>query len=255
MIRRDYIDSAVALGRADPLGNPHRLLELARRRHRHPRHPRRLLHRPELEILQTVAPVGCINMPHIGRPALQLTGQRFGSLVVRQRVQSPTTRSRWLCDCDCGRTTIVDGTNLNRPHCTVSCGCVRAKGCAPRHGQTDSPEHNTWAAMMARCYTRTNSGYRRYGAVGITVCERWHSFEHFRDDMGKRPFPKASLDRIDGRGHYEPGNCRWATSSQQIVNRCNMPALWTLNGSRITIGEIAHHLAIERHALTRLWNP
>lgn len=94
-----------------------------------------------------------------------------------------------------------------------------------RHGHTKNDKgratltYRSWIAMKQRCYCSTAGSYKRYGALGITVCERWrNSFENFLADMGERP-EGMTLDRVDGKGNYEPGNCRWATLSQQAKNR------------------------------------
>ncbi len=80
-----------------------------------------------------------------------------------------------------------------------------------------SAEKHTWYAMMTRCFNEKSDHYKWYGARGITVCERWKSFENFLEDMGERPQGKT-LDRIDVNGNYEPDNCRWADRQAQRVN-------------------------------------
>lgn len=91
------------------------------------------------------------------------------------------------------------------------------------HGEagraTRSSEYRTWGGMVQRCTNPNNSRYSSYGGRGITVCDRWRTFENFLEDMGRRPSPDHSIDRIDNDGSYEPGNVRWATKSQQQINR------------------------------------
>ena len=86
------------------------------------------------------------------------------------------------------------------------------------HGLRGTREYKTWSAMIQRCTNPKCPSYPRYGALGVSVCDRWASFQNFLEDMGPRP-TGSSLDRIDAFGNYEPANCRWATKLQQARNR------------------------------------
>jgi hypothetical protein len=150
-----------------------------------------------------------------------LTGRRFTRLVVVNRDYSKNKRDAlWLCECDCGKKTIVAHNKL-RAGKTKSCGCYN-KDRATKHNMWNSPEYHAWEAIIQRCRNAKNPNYNRYGGRGITVCERWlHSFENFLEDMGRRPSPKHSIDRENNDKGYYLENCRWATRTEQQRNNRN----------------------------------
>lgn len=116
------------------------------------------------------------------------------------------------------------------------------------HGMSKLPEYKGWQAMKRRCDNPADQKYARYGGRGITVCERWQRFVNFYADMGPRPSPNHSIDRIDNDGHYEPGNCRWATQSEQMLNTSRN--VWLeYDGRRQTITQWAIEFGIALNTL------
>lgn len=87
--------------------------------------------------------------------------------------------------------------------------------------KTTSLEYRSWSNIWRRCSDPKNNRYHLYGAIGITVCERWRDFATFLVDMGPRPSVEHSIERIDGSGNYEPLNCKWATRQEQGRNKSN----------------------------------
>ena len=89
-----------------------------------------------------------------------------------------------------------------------------------RHNLAKTKLYSVWSVMKQRCNNPNNINYDKYGGRGITVCDEWlHDFKAFHDYMGNKPTPQHSLDRIDNNGNYEPGNVRWASKSEQDINR------------------------------------
>jgi hypothetical protein len=146
-----------------------------------------------------------------------------------------TKYHHYLIQCDCGTEKKALRHQLAGKRLIESCGCVArmmAKAIGERfrtHGLSNTSINNRWSGMMARCYQPTNKKYARYGGRGIKVCERWHAFENFFEDMGHPPSRAHSLDRIDVHGDYSKENCRWATQKTQQNNRENNRVL-TING-------------------------
>jgi hypothetical protein len=161
-------------------------------------------------------------------PAVDLTGQRFGRLVALARVANARSGGTvWRCICDCRVQKDVATCNLRRGR-AKSCGC-RATEAVIKHGATrgnkPSPEYRAWTELLHRCSAPGAQAWKNYGGRGITVSDRWrygedgiHPFECFRADMGPKPSPKHSLDRIDNDLGYSKENCRWATPTQQARN-------------------------------------
>ena len=130
-------------------------------------------------------------------------GKRFGNLVV----QKYEDKGKWSCLCDCGAIRLVMANKLATGH-TRSCGCLKRK--ISFHNK---PEYSSWQHMKRRC--KADPAY-----IHAKICDRWlDSFENFLADMGNKPSPDASIDRIDNKKGYEPSNCRWASKLVQTLNR------------------------------------
>lgn len=158
---------------------------------------------------------------------INLAGDTFGSWeVLSYAGRSAGRGTKWLCRCVCGTKRAVAAADLRRMKST-SCGCIsRAALIAShfKHGHAcvgkKTSEYQAWCDMISRCHDANNRNYKHYGQRGIEVCAAWrNSFEVFLADMGRKPSPDLSLDRIDNDSGYEPKNCRWATRSQQSKNR------------------------------------
>ena len=154
-----------------------------------------------------------------------MIGQRFGRWTVIESTTPYTwrtrVRDRFICRCDCGTVRAVIGTAM-RNGSSHSCGCLtreRSRNKHTKHGRYQTPEYKVWQAMIARCFNPKNPRFDDYGERGISVCEEWRDFRAFHRDMGDRPSPIYSLDRIDNARGYEPGNCKWSLPHQQMTNR------------------------------------
>ncbi len=183
------------------------------------------------------------------KPRLDLVGQRFGRLVVLSFVSLDARRnSQWLCACDCGSQKTCVGNVLKRGRIT-SCGCKNHEPRVDRRAE-DHPDFGIFSGMLNRCSNPNDHNYKRYGGRGIKVCERWKDggFWVFHADMGTRPSPQHSIDRIDNNSDYEPGNCRWATDKEQMRNRRNNHIVECF-GERLTLAEWSERTGIDKRTL------
>jgi hypothetical protein len=176
-----------------------------------------------------------------------LTGQRFGRLTVIGQANVLSRSVIWKVLCDCGTKKLVSQGNLLNGR-TNSCGCLNIEKIIERntkHGKFDTPEYQVWRDMRARCRDKSNWAYKKYGARGITVCNRWDDFQAFFDDMGEKPFQKAVLLRIDTSKGYCPENCKWGKMHSLVRHGKE----YTYAGMTMTITEWAEYLELPRKVI------
>lgn len=190
---------------------------------------------------------------------IDLSGHRYGSLVVTSAAKVEKGRTSWNCECDCGKSVVRHQLSL-RSGRTLSCGCRRkipntghfkaTHGITKRvAGQPIDRIYGIWATMKSRTTNPKAHGYDRYGGLGITVCQEWlDSFEKFLLDMGRPPSDDHTLDRKESDAGYTPDNCRWATYKEQNRNRKNV-VLVDYDGAKWPLSELAEKYGLPVKAL------
>ena len=187
---------------------------------------------------------------------IDLTGQRFGRLLVLEERGRKRKEIAWLCQCDCGNAVVIGGWNLRNGK-SVSCGCKRREGMPStsfRFQHAGTQLHRAYSNMKTRCYNPKYYLFQHYGGKGVKVCDEWngdHGFENFYKWSIENGFrPRLSIDRIDNSKDYSPDNCRWTTMVTQQNNRTNNRMI-TANGETHTMAEWAklsglHYETIQR---------
>ena len=178
-------------------------------------------------------------------PTNDLTGRTFGKLTVISKSSkiSKNYQTYWNCLCSCGGSKTIRRDAL-LSESTQTCGCF-----AHGHRKNRTPEYRAWCKLKERCHNKNTEIYYNYGSRGITVCDRWNnSFLNFLNDMGNRPSPKHSMDRIDNNGNYEPSNCRWATRIEQANNKRTNHSI-TFNNKTLNINQWVRETGLTRSAI------
>jgi hypothetical protein len=182
-----------------------------------------------------------------------IEGQTFNQLTAITFAGYRGKTPYWYCKCTCGGGKSIASTKITAG-LTKSCGClarINTGNMFRRHGMSKTPEHKAFLLARSRCTNPSDGAFSRYGARGIEF--RFESFEQFLNEMGKRPSPKHSVDRIDNNGHYEHGNVRWATRFTQSQNRSN--TIWiTFNGETRCVKDWSRTLGLPVMTIqNRVW--
>ena len=185
-----------------------------------------------------------------------MTGRRFGTLVVLKRGENRKGAVMWECKCDCGNTSRVSTGDLQSGH-TRSCGCRKVDFCrkrATKHNGSNSSLYVTWVDMKRRCHKETDPAYKNYGQRGISVCEEWLdsfvSFRNWANDNGYRT--DLTLERINNNGGYCPDNCKWVTMKEQSNNRRNNINI-AFNGQTKTLKQWSESIGLSYNTLWQRW--
>jgi hypothetical protein len=184
-----------------------------------------------------------------GTNITDISGRKFGRWMVLDFDHKVAKNKYWRCRCDCGTLKVVGHSGLVSGAST-SCGCYhreRSAQCAT-HGMSKHPAYRTFQHMHNRCYNKNNKKYEYYGSKGVVVCQKWHTFEGFWEDMRSTWAEGLSLERLDSDGNYEKDNCKWATWEEQCRNTGRSIKIETPWGL-MNLADVADKLGISRGTL------
>ncbi len=187
-----------------------------------------------------------------------LLHQKFGQLTAignAGRKKRPTQRGYdhyWLCRCTCGGLKIIESRHFKDSH-SSSCGCQASRNTmgarSATHGMSNSAEYGIWCKIKERCYNPEIKSFKNYGGRGIQMSDEWRdSFPAFYADMGARPGPEYSVERLNNDGHYEKDNTTWATDMEQGANKRNN-VLLTFQGETLHLSAWARRTGLKRLTL------
>ena len=171
---------------------------------------------------------------------IDLQGKVFEKLTVREFSHTKSNQNYWICDCECGNTKIASAHHLTIGK-TKSCRCHMKN-----YDSKTSRLYQIWTQMKSRCHNKNSANYRNYGMKGIQVCERWHDYKKFHEDMANshdkhvEQYGKVNrtLERTNNSKGYSPDNCKWATKKEQRRN-CSQSKFYQYRGKTVTTGEIS----------------
>lgn len=186
-----------------------------------------------------------------------LVGQRFGMLLVVERVTIGVSSNQHRCICDCGKEVIIKSGELKRGN-YKSCGCNRT----PRttHDFRQHPLYDVWKGMKARCYDKNHISYKNYGGRGVYVCEEWRkdffSFYNWSLENGYEEGLTIDKDSKFGNLCYSPNNCKWVTQKENSRNtrRCklSMDKAKQIRQSNLTDIELANFYGVTESTIKKV---
>lgn len=185
----------------------------------------------------------------MGAVSIDRAGRKYGRLTVLERAPRVVGRTnlRWLCRCECGMETVVDGNELARGG-IKSCGCLRRERFL-KHGMTGTKVYQAWLHIRSRIFDKRDARYMDYGGRGLTLEPEWAaSFEAFYSEIGDPPSDDHTIERKDNSLGYLRGNCRWATWLDQ-ANNTRKNVFLDFEGRRMTTSQWAREVGLSPHTL------